>query len=162
MTHRILPLPPCSYGEWWSSASRLPNRKIPGRGVGPCVKCAWRKDSGSAVCGDGLLHLILLKCESASFGLHNSENTTIFQFQCSWTFRHWRYGESCYSPPLFHTLMENKLDYSWRTFLKIGVLSTQTKGSILFFSLGLSFFFCTFYSHSCSNTSRTEKNISFR
>ena len=108
----------------------------------------WSVWSG-AVCGDGLLHLILLKLESESSGPHSTKNTTMFQSKCSWIVRHWKYGKSCYFPPVCHIMTENKLDYFWRTFLKMVLFSTRTKGSIFFLSLGLFlvvvFFFFFFF-----------------
>lgn len=111
-------------------------------GLGLCVKWSWRRDSGSAVCEDGLLSLILLKCESESFGLHSNNAAVYFSTNVpelsdikdtggGWWSR--------YFLSSVNTSLENKLDYSQRTFLKMVLLSAQTKGSIFFFSLGLSF-----------------------
>ena len=140
VTHRILRLPPSSRGERWGPASCEPSGRIPGGGLGP----VWGVRSG-AVCGVGLLHLIILNRESQSCGPHSAKNTTMFQSQCSWIVRHWKYGKACYFPPACHITTENKLDYFWRTFLKMVLFSTQTKGSIFFLSLGL--FLVFFFVH---------------
>ena len=132
-------------GSGGSQAHVCPLGGFQVEGLGP----VWSARSGG-VCGDALLHLILLKHESESFGPHSTKNITMQRFQCYWIVRHWKHGKSCYFPPLCHITTANKLDYSWKTFLKIVLFSTQTKGSIFFLSLGLSlvfFFFCTFYSH---------------